>query len=161
MKKNIPVRVELEDGGKLPNNVKIFFGDDNDFHINFDASNDRFEIWDTSFNAMVLQCASGQTQIASPGDSKILVDDDLNMSGNGLFALDRCGLSDDSQLRFGTDLDIRIEYDSANAKLKLTGSDLVDETADGMTADPESASEDGFLTVEVGTKIYQIPMYSA
>jgi|GEM_PF-2883782 len=34
-------------------------------------------------------------------------------------------------------------------------------TADAMTADPESASEDGYVTVNIGGTDYQIPIYQA
>lgn len=32
-------------------------------------------------------------------------------------------------------------------------------TADGMSQDPETASEDGFLTILVGASTYEIPIY--
>lgn len=35
------------------------------------------------------------------------------------------------------------------------------QTGDGMTADPESATEDGYLQIDIGTNSYQIPIYSA
>lgn len=40
----------------------------------------------------------------------------------------------------------------------LTGSS---ETGDGMTADPETAQEDGFLQIDIGTTSYQVPIYAA
>lgn len=42
-----------------------------------------------------------------------------------------------------------------------TGQGGVTVAADGMTADPETAQEAGYLTVYVGTTAYQIPMYAA
>jgi hypothetical protein len=35
------------------------------------------------------------------------------------------------------------------------------ETADGMTADPESGAEDAYLSVQIGANSYQIPLYNA
>ena len=32
-------------------------------------------------------------------------------------------------------------------------------TADGMSQDPETASEDGFVTLLVGASIYEMPVY--
>ena len=34
-------------------------------------------------------------------------------------------------------------------------------SADGMTADPETAAEAGYITVKVGSTSYQVPMYAA
>jgi hypothetical protein len=36
-----------------------------------------------------------------------------------------------------------------------------DETSDGMTANPETDTEDGFLTIVVNGTSYQIPIYAA
>ena len=35
-----------------------------------------------------------------------------------------------------------------------------DTTADGMTADPESGAEDGYIEVVIGGSTYQIPIYA-
>lgn len=42
--------------------------------------------------------------------------------------------------------------------LSLTGST---ETNDGMTANPETATEDAFLELNIGANSYQIPLYTA
>ena len=36
-----------------------------------------------------------------------------------------------------------------------------DTTADGMTADPETAQEAGFITIDINGTGYQIPIYAA
>lgn len=52
-----------------------------------------------------------------------------------------------------------IEFaDGGTEVFTLTGSN---ETNDGMTADPESATEDAFISVSIGSNNYQIPLYSA
>lgn len=57
--------------------------------------------------------------------------------------------------------------DNINLKLSPKGTGRLelgaayDETGDGMTADPESGTEDGFLQVTVNGSNYQIPIYSA
>lgn len=59
-----------------------------------------------------------------------------------------------------TDLEIlsdgHIQLGTPNIELEATT-----ETNDGMTADPETATEDAYWTVKIGSTEYQIPLYSA
>ena len=45
--------------------------------------------------------------------------------------------------------------------LGLYGEKTVTVGSDGMTKNPESNTEDGYLTVKVGSTSYQVPMYAA
>jgi len=52
-----------------------------------------------------------------------------------------------------------------NASVSFENTQIADPAnstaADSMTADPESASEDGFIEVDIGGTTYQVPMYQA
>lgn len=56
---------------------------------------------------------------------------------------------------YGADAADAFAYAAASGDLGITVS------ADGMTADPETAQEAGYVTVNVGATAYQIPMYAA
>ena len=45
------------------------------------------------------------------------------------------------------------------ADFAAAGAGGISLTADGMSQDPDTASEDGFLTILVGASIYEIPMW--
>ena len=45
------------------------------------------------------------------------------------------------------------------ADFAAAGAGGISLTADGMSQDPETASEDGFLTLLVGASIYEMPVY--
>mgnify|MGYP003110803835 CR=1 FL=1 len=47
------------------------------------------------------------------------------------------------------------------AKVAASGDAGITVAADGMTKNPESQTEDGYITIEVGTTQYQIPIYAA
>jgi len=169
--------------------VKFFFGKDKDFSLIYDSTNDRLELIDDVNDLDLLRFEkSGSATQDTGGVVEIGPDTELHFAFGGYIQQDstrfvvwnkkwRCTdviqgfggiesfswtrIRDDNQLGFGTDDDITFEYDSTNAQLKVSGTDLVTETADGMTANPEADTEDGYLTIRVGTNVYQIPIYLA
>jgi len=48
---------------------------------------------------------------------------------------------------------------SALFKAVASGDGGIVATADGMSQDPETASEDGYIKVYVGASLYEVPMY--
>lgn len=48
---------------------------------------------------------------------------------------------------------------SAFVKAVASGDGGIVATADGMSQDPETASEDGYIKVYVGASLYEVPMY--
>jgi hypothetical protein len=42
-----------------------------------------------------------------------------------------------------------------------TDTNMVSVTSDSMTADPETATEDGYLTITINGTDYQVPIYAA
>lgn len=75
------------------------------------------------------------------------------------FTSNACALSR-SGSGSGEDLEVlsdgHIQLGTPNIELEATT-----ETNDGMTADPESATEDAFWSVKIGSTQYQIPLYAA
>lgn len=49
-----------------------------------------------------------------------------------------------------------IEFDGAT-----TDTNMVSVTSDSMTANPETGTEDGYLTITIDGTDYQIPIYAA
>jgi len=165
---------------KLRDDEKLYFGDDEDFGLVYDSSADAFKIHNIDGDEVLSFGYNANKKISLPNENSFVVyapGRDFNIVSHrwsvttlaagrvdcdtGFNVNDFERVKDDNQLRFGTDDDITFEYDSANAKLKVGGADFVDETADGMTANPEADTEDGFLTIEIGTNVYQIPIYLA
>jgi len=50
---------------------------------------------------------------------------------------------------------------SVFAKAVASGDGGITVSSDGMTANPETDTEDGYITVQVGSTSYQIPIYAA
>lgn len=49
-----------------------------------------------------------------------------------------------------------VEFDAST-----TDTNMVSVTSDSMTANPETGTEDGYLTITIGGTNYQIPIYAA
>ena len=47
------------------------------------------------------------------------------------------------------------------AKAVASGDGGITVSSDGMTANPETDTEDGYITVQVGSTSYQVPIYAA
>jgi len=102
---------------------------------------------------------------AGPDEDKVTIVD--------LPVTDDLAAGDPVSYRFlmGTEaaLDVEAESDGSggvqNVSINFNGSTLVDpsgnEAADSMTADPESAAEDGYIEIEIGGTTYQIPIYQS
>lgn len=147
---------------RMDDDEKFYFGTDQDVSALYDSAAGEFRIRSEVAPDWAIRIdPGGQLRLQSPGANWTVIDNNLNLSGNDLIGVTRLRMRDNAPLYFGYDQDISFQYDSANAKLKVAGPDFVDETADGMTANPEADTEDGFLTIEIGTNVYQIPIYSA
>jgi len=147
---------------QLADDEKLYFGTDEDVSLRWDEANGCFEIFSEPDSAYCIRIGpGGRLNLASPGAATINVRGNLKLWGGYIVSVGKLQIDDDCQLQFGDDADIALEYDSANARLLASGTDFVDETADGMTADPEADTEDGFLKIRIGTTNYQIPIYVA
>jgi len=158
------VKVDTEQllSTEVPDDEKFYFGTDEDVSLRWDEAAGYFEIFSEPDSARSVRITpGGRLDLASPGAASIDVTGNFNLRGYSIVNVGRLQIDDDSQLQFGDDADITLEYDSANARLLASGTDFVDETADGMTADPEADTEDGFLKIRIGTTNYQIPIYGA
>jgi len=151
----------------VPDDEKLYFGGDEDYSFRWDEAVGELRVRNEPAGNTVLRFWDNNLRIEPGGNLHIGMDYNENKMWVATRFYDlaehkaKLRMKDDQLLTFGTYDDITFQYDSANAKLKVGGADFVDETADGMTADPEADTEDGFLKIRIGTTNYQIPIYLA
>lgn len=85
----------------------------------------------------------GNSKIVDYGSSTIEFDALLDLNGNGTSLI----FTKDSATNF-VDVD-----NSGNGGFTVSN--------DGMTADPETGTEDGYITIRIGGNTYQVPIYAA
>lgn len=169
----LPTRIdEIKTPGGGADSLVITKGDDDTEFIEFSETDDQMNVsksmnFDTS-ESIVIGDTTLQDAVGGGSPTAGLVIDvnglavQCSSGGNRLdightTGIYKVGTGGPGDLRLRSDGGVKISPSDTEA-FTVTGSD---ETNDGMTADPETATEDAHIAVDIGDNSYQIPLYSA